>query len=98
MVISPPKIAVPIDSPPMLAAPPLYPYGYISPGGCSVQAGGFEPAFESAFESALGLDRDIVDQPRGSDFGGDQHPHRSLLERGDRRQRLGMADLEIIQR
>ena len=44
------------------------------------------------------LDRDIVDQPGLSDFSGDQNPQRSVLDRGDRRERFGVPGLEIIHR
>src|ERR1700722_8778745 len=42
--------------------------------------------------------RDVVDQAGVSDFRRDQDPHRPVIERGNRRQRLGVPDLEIIQR
>ena len=48
--------------------------------------------------SRAALDRDIVDQPGRAELGRHQDPHRAVLERGDRRQRLGMAGLEIVER
>src|ERR1700689_4635716 len=45
-----------------------------------------------------GSHRNVVDQAGGSDFRRDQDPNRSVFERGNRRQRLGVPDLEIIQR
>src|SRR5882757_10907621 len=43
------------------------------------------------------LNSDIVDQPGGAELRGHQHPHRPVLDRDDRRQRFGVADLEIVQ-
>ena len=50
------------------------------------------------FDAGLPKPPDVIDQPRFTDRCGDQNPHRSGLCRGDRCQRLGVPDLEIIQR
>src|SRR5690348_1251319 len=41
---------------------------------------------------------DVVDQPRFADARGDQQPDWAVLQRADRRERLGMARLEIVER
>ena len=48
------------------------------------------------YDAQAELDRDIVDQPGLSEFRRDQNPHRSILHRGDRRQRLGVPRLEVV--
>src|SRR5438094_10410042 len=58
----------------------------------------FDRAFGRRKAVPGGLHPDVVDQARRAELRSDEDPYRSVVHRGDRRQRLGVPRLEIVQR